>query len=316
MALRISTHSLSSMLGRDRQDRCRWCGNRVEWFETFERSRVPLIPVEFPAARVPVRYRWRVDQGIAYLGSDQGLCRIKHSSVCPMLEHDTLDPAMVTVVDSLRRNMRKLIDRGLFVPQPPPPERTEIDQPDPGAVQKGSTRHVIEHCGDLRVLPGSILEFTCVAGVIFFLMTLATGLLTGQTWNLMLAGRLDEQLTESRRATGWLVDAMSITTHPDSEVLPLTGTGEGQVSVAYLPGSDHVYVMATQLPSPRFTYHVWFSGQGKSWHAGELEWQHGWAMLPVETDPNRWEFVMLTDEPRGRPRPSASPLVSASVAPD
>jgi Anti-sigma-K factor rskA len=142
------------------------------------------------------------------------------------------------------------------------------------------------------------------------------GVIGMSAWNLMVAGRLDRQLTEARRATGWLVDAVSITTHPDSEVLPLTGTGEGQVSVAYVPGSDHVYVMATQLPSPRFTYHVWFTGQGKSWHAGVLQWQHGWAMLPVETDPNRWEFVMLTDEPRGRPAPSASPLVSASVAPD
>jgi Anti-sigma-K factor rskA len=135
-------------------------------------------------------------------------------------------------------------------------------------------------------------------------------------WNLMLAGRLDEQLSEARREQGWLVDAISITTHPDSLVLPLTGSGDGQVSVAYVPGNDNVYVMATQLPSPRFTYHVWFTGGGKSWHAGVLEWQHGWAMLPVETDPDRWEYVILTDEPRGRPAPSASPLVSASVSPD
>jgi hypothetical protein len=37
-------------------------------------------------------------------------------------------------------------------------------------------------------------------------------------------------------------------------------------------------------------------------------------MMPVDTDPDQWEVVMLTDEPAGRPEPQASPLVSATVS--
>jgi hypothetical protein len=82
-----------------------------------------------------------------------------------MLEHDNLHPVMVSIVDSLRRNMRKLIDKGLFTPEPPPPERAEVDQGDPPAARGHATRHVIEHVGDLRVLPGSVLDLGCVAGI-------------------------------------------------------------------------------------------------------------------------------------------------------
>jgi hypothetical protein len=72
--------------------------------------------------------------------------------------------------------------------------------------------------------------------------------------------------------------------------------------------------MATNLPEPTHTYQVWFLGGGDVWHGGTLEVFHGWAMMPVETNPDRWETVLLTDEPPGRPAPGASPLVSATVA--
>ena len=94
-----------------------------------------------------------------------------------------------------------------------------------------------------------------------------------------------------------------------------TGSGEARVSVLSVPGDDRSYLMATNLPEPRFTYHVWFTGGGKTWHAGVLETHRGWGMMPVETNPEKWEVVMLTDERRGGgPTPEASPLVSATVS--
>ena len=133
-------------------------------------------------------------------------------------------------------------------------------------------------------------------------------------WSLVLMTGLSGRLDDAQRTQGWLVDALSTATHPSSEVLALDGASEARVSVVSVPGSEQSYLMATNLPEPSFAYHVWFQGGGKTWHAGVLEVIHGWAMMPVETNPDRWEVVLLTDEPRGHPAPQASPLVSATVA--
>ncbi|HZB04447.1 MAG TPA: anti-sigma factor [Actinomycetota bacterium] len=147
-----------------------------------------------------------------------------------------------------------------------------------------------------------------VAGALAVVLAGASG------WSLVTAVGLSARLEEAEIQTGWLVDAVSTATHPSHEVLALTGGGEERVSVLFVPGDEHSYLMATNLPDPRFGYHVWFLGQGKTWHAGRLEVTHGWGMMPVDTNPDQWEVVMLTDEPRGGgPRPEASPLVSARV---
>jgi Anti-sigma-K factor rskA len=135
------------------------------------------------------------------------------------------------------------------------------------------------------------------------------------SWSLLTAIGLSGRLEEAEIQTGWLVDALSTATHPSSRVLPLSGGSEARVSVLSVPGDDRSYLMATNLPEPRFTYHVWFTGGGKTWHAGVLEIHHGWGMMPVETNPEQWEVVMLTDErPGGGPSPATSPLVSATVS--
>jgi hypothetical protein len=143
----------------------------------------------------------------------------------------------------------------------------------------------------------------------------AGALLIGMSgWTLSLVAGLTGRLDEAQQTQGWLVDALSTATHPSSRVLPLDGANDARVSVLSVPGSDQSYLMATNLPEPAFTYHVWFLGGGKTWHAGTLEVIHGWAMMPVETNPDLWETVLLTDEPRGHPAPETSPLVSATVA--
>ncbi len=143
--------------------------------------------------------------------------------------------------------------------------------------------------------------------------TAAVVLIGMSAWSLTLVAGLSGRLDEAQRTQGWLVDALSTATHPSSRVLALDGTAGVQVSVLSVPGSEHSYLMATNLPDPSFTYHVWFRGGGKTWHAGTLDVIHGWAMMPVETNPDRWETVLLTDEPRANPVPKASPLVSATV---
>lgn len=143
----------------------------------------------------------------------------------------------------------------------------------------------------------------------------AGALLIGMSgWTLSLVAGLTGRLDEAQQTQGWLVDALSTATHPSSRVLALDGTNDARVSVLSVPGSEQSYLMATNLPEPSFTYQVWFLGGGKTWHAGTLEVFHGWAMMPVETNPDLWETVLLTDEPRGHPAPEASPLVSATVA--
>lgn len=154
-----------------------------------------------------------------------------------------------------------------------------------------------------RIRPGWALG--AVAGVILIGLS---------GWSLAFLAGLSGRLDDAQRTQGWLVDALSTTTHPSSRVLALDGVNDARVSVVSVPGSDHSYLMATGLPEPTFTYHVWFLGGGETWHAGVLEVIHGWGMMPVETNPDRWEVVLLTDERRGHPAPEASPLVSATVS--
>jgi hypothetical protein len=142
----------------------------------------------------------------------------------------------------------------------------------------------------------------------------AAALLGMSTWSLVTVLGLSDRLQDAEIQQGWLVDAMSTATDPDHRVLALTGPGPEHVSVLFVPGDEQSYLLANNLPDPRFAYHVWFTGSGRVWRAGVLEVTHGWAMMPIETNPDRWELVMITDEPRGGgPEPEASPVASATV---
>lgn len=166
--MRIFRYSASRMPLRNSSDRCSWCGNAVIWHDTFEKTRVPLIPGEFPAAWVPPRYHWHLNNGVAYLGADPseyGRCRLKHSTFCPALPHDDLDPAMWEIVAKLRARMDKRIEEGSFTPAPiRPRSEAEVAEPDPAdAAPPGSTRHCLYYHGVLRIAPGLITNLQCVA---------------------------------------------------------------------------------------------------------------------------------------------------------
>ncbi|WP_405522699.1 DUF6083 domain-containing protein [Streptomyces canus] len=57
-SLRIEHDSPSRLLRCAQPDRCRECGNPVEWYDRSIARPVPLHPREVPAAEVPIAYRW------------------------------------------------------------------------------------------------------------------------------------------------------------------------------------------------------------------------------------------------------------------
>jgi hypothetical protein len=166
LSLRIATSSTTKTPVRDAMGRCTFCGNLIEWRDTFEYTRIPLVPGEFPARRVPARYHWHVDAGIAYLGlhpGDHGFCRIKHSSICPALKRGDLEPAMADLRARLRRRMDEMIRRGDFIPAVvPPDDEGEVDEPDPKDAD-ATIRHTLHYHGQLRICPGRIEDLRCVA---------------------------------------------------------------------------------------------------------------------------------------------------------
>lgn len=130
-------------------------------------------------------------------------------------------------------------------------------------------------------------------------------------WNLSLVGRLNQ--AETRQA--WLAGAMSTAARPGASTVSLHGSSPARVTLLHDPAGRETYVVATRLPRVEGVYRVWFVGWGKRWTPGVLEPDsRGTAMMPVDTDLRRWQVVMVSHEPEGRPpSPAASPLLSGSV---
>jgi hypothetical protein len=102
---------------------------------------------------------------------------------------------------------------------------------------------------------------------------------------------------------------------PGSEVVPLSsGSTEARAAVMYVEGREGVYLIAARLPRTQGVYRVWFVSGSRVWTPGVLETDYGTGMLPVRTSIERWEAVMVTEEPdTDSPTPAASPVVSATV---
>jgi Anti-sigma-K factor rskA len=129
-------------------------------------------------------------------------------------------------------------------------------------------------------------------------------------WNVFLATRLGQTETTQGR----IADAILSVGHPNHEVVPLQGPGSERAGMVYVQGEERMYVMATRLPEPRGVYRLWLVDQGRHWSPGILRVAGEVAFIYVHTDPERWDVVMITDEPREDvPRPSSSPVVSATV---
>ncbi|MEU4303014.1 DUF6083 domain-containing protein [Kitasatospora aureofaciens] len=105
---------------------CKWCGNTVVWYDRHDGGRIPLAPVRFPSHRVPPRFRWSADEGMATVGALFGECFLAHLAICPAIEHVVLPREIEDVVRVLGVRMWKMIDSGVFVSADPPLDETEV----------------------------------------------------------------------------------------------------------------------------------------------------------------------------------------------
>ncbi|WP_329445034.1 DUF6083 domain-containing protein [Streptomyces canus] len=120
-SLCVDPDSPSRLLRCAQRDRCRECGNAVEWYQRVRDRPVLLHPQELPAAALPADHRWHVSSGLAYHSGDgSAWCRLTHASICPARD---IDGASVPELTRLRRMLavhtRRLVDAGSFTPAVP-----------------------------------------------------------------------------------------------------------------------------------------------------------------------------------------------------
>ncbi|MFJ9460930.1 DUF6083 domain-containing protein [Kitasatospora sp. NPDC101447] len=159
----IHRRSPSKVLRSRATGRCKWCGNRVLWYDRHDGGRIPLAPARFPAHRIPPRFRWSVDVGLAASGALFGDCFLAHPAICPAVEHEDLPQEIEDIVRVLGLRMRKMIRSGEFVPADPPLDETEVAEPEPAAAVGAGERHVVCHGPVLRICPGRVEDLQCVA---------------------------------------------------------------------------------------------------------------------------------------------------------
>jgi Anti-sigma-K factor rskA len=135
------------------------------------------------------------------------------------------------------------------------------------------------------------------------------GMVALASWNMVLA----DSLGDARLRQGWLVDAMTTLGNPSSEVVPLGGGADVTAAVMYVEGQEGMYLVAAHLPDTEGVYRVWFVSGSQTWSPGILETDFGSGMLPIKTSIEKWDWVMVTEEPdTDSPTPAASPVVSAT----
>ncbi|MEU0337683.1 DUF6083 domain-containing protein [Streptomyces bobili] len=119
-SLRVSGDSASRLLRCGQSDRCRDCGNRIEWYHRTNERPVRLHPDELPAEKVPATCHWHVSRGVAHpAGDGSAWCRLPHAVVCPARVAPPA-PALASLRRALAINTRRLIDRGAFSPPSAP----------------------------------------------------------------------------------------------------------------------------------------------------------------------------------------------------
>ncbi|HEX6262325.1 MAG TPA: zf-HC2 domain-containing protein [Actinomycetota bacterium] len=138
------------------------------------------------------------------------------------------------------------------------------------------------------------------------------GLLSG--WNVMLSDRLDDAEVQQR----WMAEAVATLGSPDAGVLSLEGAVDGQFQLLWAPDAERMYLVASGMDSvEEGVYHVWLGNEDEWWSAGTFVPDEGVAMVPMDDDPGSFDEVAIThEETEDVPRPSATPLAHAEVAPE
>ncbi|WP_455354645.1 DUF6083 domain-containing protein [Streptomyces sp. SYSU K217416] len=115
-SLRVSSDSASRLLRCGGCDRCRDCGNRIEWYHRTNERPIPLHPHELPTKSVPAAWHWHVSLGVAHpAGDGSGWCRLPHAMLCPARDNLPAVPELTGLRRALAVNTRRLIDSGGFV---------------------------------------------------------------------------------------------------------------------------------------------------------------------------------------------------------
>ncbi|MFJ1757333.1 DUF6083 domain-containing protein [Kitasatospora sp. NPDC088134] len=169
-AARLDPWSPSKTLRSHATGACQYCGNPVEWYDRADGGRIPMLPGEFPARRIPGRYRWTVEGGSARHGSHGRIdkfCRIAHPAVCPGVQHTGLDPVLVPLQQALALRTRRMIDAGTFTaPLADDTAEDAAEEPEPAPAPDAPApagRHVLAWGGRLRIAPCPIDEVRCIA---------------------------------------------------------------------------------------------------------------------------------------------------------
>lgn len=116
-SLQITPDGASRLLRCGQSDRCRDCGNRIEWYHRSDLRPVRLHPQELLAIRVPAACRWHVSSGIAHpAGDGSSWCRLPHAVLCPARDTAPAPPELVGLRRSLAVRTRRMIDAGVFAP--------------------------------------------------------------------------------------------------------------------------------------------------------------------------------------------------------
>ncbi|MEV4226993.1 DUF6083 domain-containing protein [Streptomyces bobili] len=148
-SLRIEQDSPSRLLRCAQRDRCRECGNPVEWYERSFARPVCLHPQEVPAVKVPAAHRWHVSSGVAHPAGDGRVwCRLAHAHVCPARDAAPEASALIELRRSLALNMRRLIDSGAFTTDTSPSRPTaqpDVCRPARPVVQLLYVRYLAAH---------------------------------------------------------------------------------------------------------------------------------------------------------------------------
>ncbi|WP_405842586.1 DUF6083 domain-containing protein [Streptomyces sp. NBC_01518] len=119
--LRVAPDGPSRLLRCGQSDRCRDCGNRIEWYQGVNQRPVRLHPPELPAAEVPDSCRWYVSSGVAHpAGDGSNWCRVAHAVLCPARNTPPAPPELAGLRRRLAVNTRRLIDAGTFTPSVAP----------------------------------------------------------------------------------------------------------------------------------------------------------------------------------------------------
>ncbi|MFD7677044.1 DUF6083 domain-containing protein [Streptomyces sp. NPDC060187] len=135
-SLRVDPDSVSLLLRCGQSDRCRDCGNRIEWYHRSRQRPVRLHPRELPVTAVPTACRWHVSSGIAHpAGDGTRWCSLPHAVLCPAQPATEEAPELVGLRRLLAVNTRRLIDAGAFTR--PPRSPTTRRQPLPTAARPG-----------------------------------------------------------------------------------------------------------------------------------------------------------------------------------